>query len=147
MYPVGLYSSRYTRVSRRSGLPSNSTRSRSRSTQASGSRTPLPLTRTRPAAIHFRASVRDPRPAFDSTRSSVFSGRMPCVILSRADGEGSRAMLGILRRASPAQDDTRPVTIITNDEAVVRDRDRRLGGGGAGAGGAPRIPRLLGRNL
>jgi hypothetical protein len=56
-------------------LPSNSTLSRSRSTQASGSRTAFPFTRTRPAAIHRRASVREPTPAFDSTRSSVLMGR------------------------------------------------------------------------
>ena len=35
----------------------------------------VPFTATRPAPIHFLASVREPRPAFDSTRSMVFSGR------------------------------------------------------------------------
>src|ERR1700686_800935 len=52
-------------------------RSRSRSTHASGSRTTRPLTLTRPAPIQLRASVRDPRPALERTRSSVFSGRLP----------------------------------------------------------------------
>jgi hypothetical protein len=33
------------------------------------------LTVTRPACTQLRASVRDPTPAFDSTRSSVFRGR------------------------------------------------------------------------
>lgn len=36
----------------------------------------LPLTSTRPAPIHWRASVREPRPAFESTRSSVLIGRL-----------------------------------------------------------------------
>ena len=43
------------------------------SIQLSGSRTTLPFTFTRPSPIQPRASVRDPIPAFDSTRSSVFS--------------------------------------------------------------------------
>src|SRR2546422_6724135 len=33
--------------------------------------------RTRRAAIHSRASVRDPTPALERTRSSVFKGRLP----------------------------------------------------------------------
>src|SRR5213075_1037317 len=35
------------------------------------------LTETRPAAIQLRASLREPRPAFDRTRSRVLSGRSP----------------------------------------------------------------------
>src|SRR5262245_7430595 len=41
----------------------------------SGFRAGRPLTVTRPARIHARASTREPSPAFDSTRSRVFSGR------------------------------------------------------------------------
>ena len=37
----------------------------------------MPFTLTRPAPIHLRASVRDPKPAFERTRSSVLSGRLP----------------------------------------------------------------------
>src|ERR1051326_6040683 len=59
----------------RSGLPSKDTRSRSRSTHASGSRTTRPFTCTRPRAIHDRASVREPTPAFERTRSIVLRGR------------------------------------------------------------------------
>src|SRR5581483_5535681 len=39
----------------------------------SGLRTVFPSTPTRPAAIHRRASARDPSPAFEIIRSSVFS--------------------------------------------------------------------------
>src|SRR5208283_4297422 len=46
-------------------------RSRSGSTHASGDCTFLPFTVTRPAPIQPRASVRDPRPALEITRSRV----------------------------------------------------------------------------
>src|SRR4051812_32643675 len=45
------------------------------SIQRSGSRVTLPFTFTRPAAIQARASVREPTPALDSTRSTVLRGR------------------------------------------------------------------------
>jgi hypothetical protein len=39
-----------------------------------GSLNDRPFTLTRPSPIQLRASVREPRPAFDSARSSVLSG-------------------------------------------------------------------------
>src|ERR1700722_4281876 len=50
------------------------TRSRSGSAQTSGDWMVLPLMATRPAAIHCRASVRDPNPALERIRSRV----LPC---------------------------------------------------------------------
>src|SRR6202521_2647597 len=61
----------------RSGLPSKLTPSCSRSIHASGSPATRPLTRTRPSLIQRRASLRDPTPALERTRSRVFSGRLP----------------------------------------------------------------------
>jgi len=55
----------------------------------------VPLTLARPAWIQLRASVREPRPDFESTRSSVFSGRFPGARLD------SVAMPGIEDRNAP----------------------------------------------
>ena len=48
--------------------------SRCMSIQSSGLRVIVPFTVTRPACTQRRASTREPRPAFDNTRSRVFSG-------------------------------------------------------------------------
>jgi hypothetical protein len=56
-----------------SGLSSTLTRARVGSIRRSGLRVTCPSTDTRPSTIHERASVREQRPAFESTRSSDFS--------------------------------------------------------------------------
>ena len=56
----------------------------------------FPLTATRPAPIQLRASVRDPRPAFDSTRSRVLSGRcLPGLLLLKPVDCQAAQQLGI----------------------------------------------------
>src|ERR1700724_1089976 len=49
----------------------------------------------RPAPIHLRASVREPRPAFESTRSKVLSGRWP--FLSFTDVQGSISQISRIK--------------------------------------------------
>src|SRR5215469_363378 len=55
-------------------------RSRPRSTHWSGFSIILPLTRTRLAWIQLRASVREPTPALENTRSRVFRRAAACKV-------------------------------------------------------------------
>src|SRR4051794_15681596 len=105
------------------------------SIHASGSRTTRPLTLTRPPPIQLRASVREPRPALERTRSRVFSGRSP--------GGGFGTFFGTL--SFNIQHST--FTIISISEAVSHHHHPASLRGSKPRGRASRIPRLLGRYL
>src|SRR3954452_13643340 len=105
------------------------------SIQASGSRTTRPLTLTRPPPIQLRASVREPRPALERTRSSVLSGRSP--------GGGFETFFGTLSFNN--QHST--FTIVSLSEAVPPHHPAPRRRGHRPRGRPSRIPRLLGRHL
>src|SRR5713101_401621 len=64
----------------------------------------FPFTLTRPSAIQRRASVREPRPAFEITRSRVFKGRFARRAAGRACiSQSYSIMIGPLRDNSKSE--------------------------------------------
>src|ERR1039457_5865992 len=109
-------------------------RSSSKSTQWSGFRTTFPFTRTRPAPIQLRASVREPEPALEKTRSRVFSGRPGLrLLISGITDQPTRTSTNVTvdwgRKNGDNSDQGRPPTahLARGQGSPPRGRARRSG--------------------
>src|SRR5262245_39668027 len=80
----------------------------------------LPFTFTRPAWIQLRASTREPRPAFESTRSSVLSGRFRVRSLPGGAMKGILCVAALLLCTCPVMSQAGPEAHLSFDVASIK---------------------------